>query len=93
MLSQPSYYLKMSAGLARLQTSPRSDDPVEAIRNQLRHREDRFLQLGRAALNGGFYRELFAMAGCSYADGMRRAKGWHSRHADATGSRRRLRHA
>ena len=68
MTSRLSYYLKMSAGLARLQTSPRSDDPVEAIRHQLRHREERFLRLARSALNGGFYRELFTSAGCSYAD-------------------------
>src|SRR5262245_44964763 len=58
----------MSAGLARLQTSPRSDDPVEAVRDQLRRRDERFLQMARAALDREFYRQLFASAGCSYAD-------------------------
>ena len=68
MFSRAAYYLKMSAGLARLQRSPRLHDPVDAIRDQMRHREERFLAMARSALDRGFYRELFTFAGCSYAD-------------------------
>ena len=68
MLGKAGYYLKTLAGLARLQMSPTSGDPVEAIRDQMRHREERFLGMARVALDRDFYRELFTFAGCSYAD-------------------------
>lgn len=72
MLQEASYYARVAAGLARYQRSPRQDGRVamDAVREQLLHREERFLRLARYVLDqeGHPYRRLFDLAGCTYAD-------------------------
>jgi len=72
MLREASYYLRVAAGLARYQCSPRSDaqQRIGAIQEQVRQREQRFLRMARFVLDQkeNVYRRLFDLAGCSYAD-------------------------
>lgn len=64
------YYLKIAAGLARYQLSPPQADPVQAIREQMQVREERFLDLARSVLaqRENVYGQLFDNAGCTFGD-------------------------
>src|SRR5579862_5218199 len=70
MFSEASYYLRMAIGFAQMQLAPRPKDPLSVVRDQLAHREERFLQLARFVLErpDNVYRRMFDIAGCSYAD-------------------------
>jgi hypothetical protein len=70
VLHEASYYLKMAAGLAQYQLSPKRESPVELLRDQMQHREERFLEMAKYVLDqpAHVYRKLFDLAGCSYAD-------------------------
>jgi len=72
MLQDVSYYARAAVGLARYQCAPRQEarSAMAALREQLHHREERFLHLARHVLGrkNHPYRRLFDLAGCSYAD-------------------------
>src|SRR4051794_13536006 len=70
MLAEGRYYARLALGLANLQLASRRTDCGALVREQMAHREERFLQLARHVLvqPQHFYRKLFDLAGCTYAD-------------------------
>jgi hypothetical protein len=71
MIREISYYSNMAVGLYRLIGHPPLRDPAAALREQMEHREERFLELAREIVFAHPehpYHEMFRLAGCGYQD-------------------------
>ncbi|MEP7362539.1 MAG: hypothetical protein ABI972_04730 [Acidobacteriota bacterium] len=69
-LHTANYYARMAVGFASYQLCRRPADPVAPVREQMLHREERFLQMAKHVLDNpkNLYRTLFDFAGCTYRD-------------------------
>lgn len=71
MIGEIMFYSRMALGIRDLIRQPVAADPTAALRLQLAHREEHFLDLARRIVFSNPqhpYHELFRIAGCSAED-------------------------
>jgi hypothetical protein len=71
MIQEIAYYSRMMLGIRQLLRQPVQADPMAALRWNLEHREEHFLDLARRIVFSNPrhpYHEMFRMAGCSAED-------------------------
>ncbi|MGO9231685.1 MAG: hypothetical protein ACLQKA_21040 [Bryobacteraceae bacterium] len=71
MIEATVYYLRMTLGMRELLRQPVMADPIAALRFQMEHREEHFLDLARQIVFSNPhhpYYEMFRIAGCTAQD-------------------------
>ena len=71
MIEEMRYYWRMALGVRDLLRQPVAADPLAALRYQMEHREEHFLDLARRIVFANRehpYHELFRIAGCTAED-------------------------
>jgi hypothetical protein len=71
MIGEAVYYSRMTLGIWDLLRQPVEADPVAALRLQMAHREEHFLDLARRVVFANPqhpYHEMFRIAGCTWED-------------------------